>query len=96
MNRKHAYLLAVVLLVAGAVTPVGASELTAWDLVYKARVAAEKDEHRESINLYLAAVEKKPLVLSSVAIELAHQYTWAEMPDSAIYWYEYTLLGEPN
>ena len=44
--------------------------------------------------------KKKPAVLSEVAIELAHQYTWAEIPDSAIYWYEYTLLdtllGEPR
>jgi predicted TPR repeat methyltransferase len=96
MKRKHAYLLAVVWIVIGVVTPAGAAELTEWDLVYKARVAAENDDHRQAINFYLAAIEKKPLVLSSVAIELAHQYTWAEMPDSAIYWYEYVLLSDPN
>ena len=94
--RPVLHVFAVVLLVAGAVAPVEAGELTEWDLVYEARIAAENDDHRKAINLYLAAVEQKPLVLSSVAIELAHQYTWAEMPDSAIWWYEYTLLGEPN
>jgi hypothetical protein len=95
MIRKRLFC-AVVLLVTAVVAPVDADELTVWDLVYQARLAAEKDDHRKAINLYLAAAKKKPFVLSSVAIELAHQYTWAEMPDSAIYWYEYTLLGEPH
>lgn len=75
-------------------------EATAWDLVYKARMAASDDKHRASINFYLSAIEKNPAVLSEVAIELAHQYTWAELPELAIYWYEYTLLdtllGKPR
>jgi tetratricopeptide (TPR) repeat protein len=96
MTTMTKHLFAVVLLVAGTIALVGASEVTEWDLVYQARVAAENDDHRKSISLYLAAIAKRPLVLSEVAIELAHQYTWAEMPDSAIYWYEYTLLGDPD
>lgn len=71
-----------------------AEAATAWDLVYKARVAAQADEHRQAINLFLQAAEDKPLVLGEVAIELANQYTWAEMPDSAIWWYQYVLLGD--
>ena len=29
-------------------------------------------------------------------MELGNQYTWADMPDSAIDWYEYYLLEHPD
>ena len=57
MIRQHARLFVSILFVIGVVAPAAAGELTAWDLVYQARIAAEKDDHRTAINLYLAAVD---------------------------------------
>jgi tetratricopeptide (TPR) repeat protein len=69
---------------------------TTGDLLYLARKAAEADEHRKSINFYLSAIKKRPALLRDVSIEIAHQYTWAEIPHLAVYWYEYTLLNDPD
>jgi tetratricopeptide (TPR) repeat protein len=98
MNKLpwRAFVVAGVVVAAMWLKPSMAAEPAAWDIVAEARVAAGEDDHRRSIDLYLTAIEMKPAVLSQVAIELAHQYTWAELPDSAIYWYEYVLLGHPD
>ena len=65
-------------------------------LVVQARAAASHDQHHEAIDLFSKAIEKKPALRSTVSIELGHQYTWAELPDSAIQWYEVYLLHHPE
>lgn len=87
--------LALVFLILGAVTAARA-ETPPEDLLGKARVAAAADRHTEAIQYYLAAIEVKPALRSDVSMEVGDQYTWADMPDSAIDWYEYYLLAHPN
>ena len=69
---------------------------TAEEALYRARKAAGEDRHREAIELYLRAIRIEPDLQSSVALELGHQYTWAEMPDSAIAWFTRYLDDHPG
>lgn len=68
----------------------------AGDLLLRAREAAGSDRHREAIDLYRQALAADSALVADAAIELAHQYTWAEIPDSAIIWYETYLRYHPD
>jgi tetratricopeptide (TPR) repeat protein len=68
----------------------------AEDVLSRAREAAAADRHRDAIRLYLDAITLDPPLESIVALELGHQYTWAEKPDSAIIWYSRYLDGHPG
>ncbi|UCG51988.1 MAG: tetratricopeptide repeat protein [Candidatus Latescibacterota bacterium] len=98
MVRKQTrilWLLAPVVVLTVWCGSVAASEV-AESVLYRARVAAEEDRHREAIDLYLRAIDLEPNLRSTVAIELGHQYTWAEMPDSAVAWYGRHLEHHPG
>jgi thioredoxin-like negative regulator of GroEL len=68
----------------------------AVELLERAREAAAADRHRESIDLYLRAVARDSMIVPDAAIEIGHQYTWAEIPDSAVAWYEVHLSHHPG
>ncbi len=61
-----------------------------------ARVAAGDDRHRDAIRLYRRALTLYPPLEDTIAVELGHQYTWAEVPDSAMMWYERYLEHHPG
>lgn len=65
------------------------------DHLYDAREAAAADKHREAINHYLVAIKHHSQLRDDIAKELGHQYTWADMPDSAVYWYGIHLERHP-
>ena len=71
-------------------------ELPAGELVDQARVAASEDHHRESLDLYLHAIAEDSTRAAIVAYELARQYTWAEVTDSALYWFNLFLDANPG
>jgi tetratricopeptide (TPR) repeat protein len=62
----------------------------------EARTAAGEDRHRDAIRFYLEALRIDPDLESTIAVELGHQYTWAEAPDSAIIWYARHLSHHPD
>jgi tetratricopeptide (TPR) repeat protein len=66
------------------------------DVLTRAREAASGDRHREAIDLFLRAIDADSSLVSEVALEIGHQYTWADMPDSAISWYELYLASHPG
>lgn len=67
------------------------------DLVLKeARSAAARDDHRQAIVLYLQVLEIDSSLEEEIATEIGHQYTWADMPDSAIRWYRLRLHSHPE
>ncbi len=61
-----------------------------------ARVYAGDDRHRDAIRLYKRAIALYPPMTDDLAVELGHQYTWAEVPDSAMMWYQAALRAHPN
>jgi tetratricopeptide (TPR) repeat protein len=61
-----------------------------------ARVAAAEDRHADAIRLYRRAVAYYPPLESEVAVELGHQYTWSDQPDSAMIWFERHLTYHPD
>jgi tetratricopeptide (TPR) repeat protein len=73
-----------------------APEESVDEILYRARDAATHDRHREAIDFYRRAVERDSTLRSVVSLELGHQYTWAEVPDSAIAWYEVYLAYNPG
>ncbi len=68
----------------------------AGSVLAEARTAAGEDRHRDAIRLYLEALELDSDFESTVSLELGHQYTWAEVPDSAIVWYARYLSYHPG
>ncbi len=62
----------------------------------EARSAAEDDRHAEAIAFYLQAVGRDSVDSAEVALELGHQYTWADKPDLAQPWYELFLQKHPG
>lgn len=74
----------------------GARVEGATNFLERARDAAANDRHREAIDLYLRAVAQDSLLVATVSVELGHQYTWAEIPDSAILWYGVYLRSHPD
>lgn len=72
------------------------SEESPDEILSRAREAAAEDRHRDAIDLYLRAVERDSTLRPAVSLELGHQYTWAEVPDSAIVWYETYLVNNPG
>jgi tetratricopeptide (TPR) repeat protein len=87
---------AAVAVAVATVSAVHAGEASAEDVLGRAREAASADRHGEAIRLYLEAVALDSLLESSVAIELGHQYTWAEKPDSALIWFRRYLAAHPG
>ena len=69
---------------------------TASQLLDQARVAAEEDHHKQAIDLYQGAIAADRSLRAAVATELGHQYTWAEMPESAMDWYEIAMREDPG
>lgn len=84
-------LLLLALQVQAAAGPEAASQL-----LDQAQVAAENDEHQKAINLYRGAIAADRSLRAAVATELGHQYTWAEMPESAMVWYEIAMREDPE
>jgi tetratricopeptide (TPR) repeat protein len=82
--------------VAVFVAALAASGAVAEDVLTRAREAASQDRHREAIRLYLEAVAIDSTLAPEVAVELGHQYTWAENADSAIIWYSRYLADHPG
>jgi len=70
--------------------------LSAQELLERARSYASQDRHREAIRFYLAAVEADSSLRGEVAVEIGHQYTWADRPDSALPWYRLYLRSHPG
>jgi hypothetical protein len=65
-------------------------------LVDSARVAAGEDRHRDAIRWYHRALALYPPLGADLGKELGHQYTWAEVPDTAIQWYQSYLSHHPD
>ncbi|MDH3217704.1 MAG: tetratricopeptide repeat protein [Candidatus Krumholzibacteria bacterium] len=86
---------ALILLMCDA-TAASPQDETTRDVVYQARRAAAADEHHKAITLYLSAIDQKPSLRSDLSLELGNQYTWAELPDSAIEWYSHYLAKHPD
>ena len=84
----------ILLLLATKVQAAAGTE-AASQLVDQARVAAEEDRHKNAIDLYRDAVTADRSLRAAVATELGHQYTWAEMPESAMVWYEIAMRADP-
>ncbi|MFQ5510209.1 MAG: tetratricopeptide repeat protein [Candidatus Krumholzibacteriia bacterium] len=81
--------LLLVLLAMNVHAAAGAGE--AGTLMSHARAAAERDQHRQAIDFFRRAIASDPSRSGELAAELGDQYTWAEIPDSAIVWYEVAL-----
>ncbi len=81
---------------AGGTGAARGAEEGANEALERARAAAAADRHREAIDLFRLALERDSLLVSTVSIEMAHQYTWAEIPDSAVRWYEVYLTCHPG
>ncbi|MDH3197717.1 MAG: tetratricopeptide repeat protein [Candidatus Krumholzibacteria bacterium] len=64
--------------------------------VRRARAAAGEDRHREAIALYLEAAALDRDVKPAIAKELALQYTWAEVHDSAVVWFTVATAYHPE
>lgn len=60
------------------------------------RVAAGEDRHRDAIRWYHRAIALYPPLADELAMELGHQYTWAEVPDTAVQWYQRYLSQHPG
>jgi hypothetical protein len=87
MKTKSVYIFFLITLAVTASVQGMAADQAASDVLYQARNAAGDDRHREAIDLYLRALDLDPSLRSTIAVELGHQYTWAEIPDSAVIWY---------
>lgn len=61
-----------------------------------AREAAAADRHLEAIQLFQKAIRLDPELRSAVSVELGHQYTWSDEPDSAVAAYRYHLAHFPE
>ncbi|HEX5131521.1 MAG TPA: hypothetical protein VFX92_03425 [Candidatus Krumholzibacteria bacterium] len=61
-----------------------------------ARIAAHEDRHRDAIRYYRRAVELYPPLEEELAVELGHQYTWSDQPDSAMIWFRRHLAYHPD
>ena len=68
----------------------------AQTMLVKARVAAGDDEHKRAVRYYRKAIELHPPLGADIGKELGLQYTWADMPDSAIQWFEVYLAHHPD
>jgi tetratricopeptide (TPR) repeat protein len=62
----------------------------------RARAAAAADQHRDAIRLYRQAIDLHPPLSDDVGVELGNQYTWADVPDSAMHWYRRHLEHHPD
>lgn len=71
-------------------------EPPAGALVDQARTAAGDDRHQQSIDLYSQAIAEDSAQAAIVAYELARQYTWVEVTDSALYWFDVFLDAHPG
>jgi tetratricopeptide (TPR) repeat protein len=91
--RKARCALAAAVVLAAAIA---AGAQTAEEALSRAREAASQDRHSDAIRLYREAVAIDSTLAPEVAIELGHQYTWAEKPDSAIIWYSRYLDAHPG
>ena len=62
----------------------------------KARAAAAADRHADAIRLYRRAIALYPPLGNDIGVELGHQYTWSDQPDSAMMWYRTYLDHHPD
>jgi Flp pilus assembly protein TadD len=80
-----------------AVAPARAqAPVTAQACVDSARTAAAADRHRDAIRWYHRAIAKDSTLASELDLELGHQYTWADQPDSAVVFYRAHLAAHPD
>jgi len=99
MNAKREcirWLMGLILLLLAIKVQAAAGSEAAGPLLYQARVAAEEDRHKKAIDLYRAAIAADRSLRAALATELGHQYTWAEMPESAMVWYEIAMREDPG
>jgi tetratricopeptide (TPR) repeat protein len=61
-----------------------------------ARTAASADRHHAAILWYRRAITFDPSLAAELNLELGHQYTWADKPDSAVTFYRTHLATHPN
>jgi hypothetical protein len=61
-----------------------------------ARTAAAADRHADAIRWYHRAIAREPSLAGELNLELGHQYTWAEKPDSAAVFYRAHLAAHPG
>jgi len=61
-----------------------------------ARTAAAADRHVAAITWYHRAIELDPSLAAELNLELGHQYTWADKPDSAVMFYRAHLAAHPG
>jgi len=80
----------------GFVAAPAIADSPADEALTRARRAAAADRHREAIHWYLAAIDQAPELRSELGLELGHQYTWADSPDTAIVWYRLYLDEHPG
>ena len=62
----------------------------------RARTAAAQDQHAEAIRRYRRALALYPPLSNDIGVELGHQYTWSDQPDSAMMWYRTYLDHHPD
>ena len=75
---------------------VAATSLTADAALDSARTAAAQDRHHDAIRWYHRAIAADSSLAPELTLELGHQYTWADQPDSAVTMYRRYLAAHPG
>jgi len=83
-------------LLTGAALSSYAQTYSAEACLDSARVAAAADRHADAIRWYHRAIARDSALASQLNLELGHQYTWADKPDSAIGFYRAHLAAHPD
>ncbi len=89
--------LLIALLLFCVTTPASAQDVSAAEACLdSARTAAAEDRHDEAIRWYHRAVARDSSLARELGLELGHQYTWADKPDSAVAFYRAYLAAHPD
>ena len=83
-------------LLTGAAVSSYAQTYSAEACLDSARVAAAADRHADAIRWYHRAIARDSALASQLNLELGHQYTWTDKPDSAIGFYRAHLAVHPD
>jgi hypothetical protein len=69
---------------------------TAEACLDSARTAAAAARHHDAIRWYHRAVARDSSLARELGLEMGHQYTWADKPDSAVAFYRAYLVAHPD
>ena len=99
-SRRHPFVrflpLILFLWIMSGSTPVRAQTSNAEACLDSARTAAAGDRHEDAIRWYRRAIVLDPTLERELGVELGHQYTWADKPDSAVVFYRGYLAAHPE